>query len=192
MAIASSGRKAGENPRSSRKAWLAANRKHSRSRGSRPRMGQISSDTRSKSMTMVQWSDEYSVNIQEIDEQHKIWIGLINELYMAMAKKDASDKIGAILERLVDYTKIHFALEECLMRIFGYPGYEAHKQIHDAMVRQVDELVRKYRLSDGQVGMETLFLLKDWLINHIKEKDTGYAPYLLKQGVLKRWARKFW
>lgn len=143
-------------------------------------------------MAMVQWSREYSVGIQEIDEQHRVWIALINELYVALAQKDTHAKIGAVLNRLVDYTKIHFALEESLMRIFAYPGYEAHKRIHDALVRQVVEVVEKYQAGDGRIGMELLFLLRDWLLDHIKEKDTGYAPYLIKQGVLKRWVRKFW
>lgn len=143
-------------------------------------------------MAMVQWSDEYSVGIQEIDEQHQVLVGMINELYVSMAQKDGSEKIGAILSRLVDYTKIHFAVEECLMRMFNYPGYEPHKRIHDALVERVGELVGKYQKGDGQVSVELLFLLKDWLLDHIKEKDTDYAPFLIKQGVLKRWMKKFW
>ena len=141
---------------------------------------------------MVAWSEEYSVGIQEIDEQHQVLVGLINELYSAMAQKGGDAKIGSVLDSLVDYTKVHFAVEECLMRMFGYPGYEAHKQIHDVLVAQVVGLVEKYRSGDGRVGMELLFLLKDWLLDHIKEKDAGYAPYLIKQGVLKRWIKRFW
>ncbi len=143
-------------------------------------------------MAMVQWSDEYSVGIQEIDEQHQIWIGLINELYAALARKDAHDKIGAVLKRLVDYTKIHFALEECLMRIIGYPSYEAHKRIHETLVRQVVEVQEKYQAGDGRIGIELLFLLRDWLLDHIQEEDTSYAPYLIQKGVFKRWISKFW
>lgn len=143
-------------------------------------------------MSMVQWNDEYSIGIQEIDEQHKLLVELINDLYMAMAQKGARDRVGEVLGRLVDYTKVHFAVEECLQRMFGYPGYEAHKKIHDTLVQQAVELMEKYKAGDAGVGMEALFLLKDWLIGHIMEKDTAYAPYLLKQGAMKRWVRKFW
>ena len=30
---------------------------------------------------LIEWNDELSVGIQEIDEQHKVLVGLVNEMH---------------------------------------------------------------------------------------------------------------
>lgn len=143
-------------------------------------------------MTMLAWSDDYSVAIQEIDEQHKQLVALINNLYTAMAGKRDREQIGRIINELVDYTRIHFAVEECLMRMFHYQGYDAHKDMHDGIVKRVKGFQERYHGGDDMVGMELLLFLKDWLLTHIQKVDRLYSDHLLKHGVKKSWLRRFW
>jgi len=142
-------------------------------------------------MSMIAWSDEYSVGIQEIDEQHKHLVGLINQLYTALAQKQNREKLSTVLNELVDYTKVHFAVEECLMRLFDYKDYEPHKAIHDDIVSKVLTFQAKFNAGDDKVGMELLMFLKDWLLTHIQKIDTSYSAHLTKHGVKKSWLRKF-
>jgi hemerythrin len=142
--------------------------------------------------TLITWSDDFSVEIQEIDEQHKCLVQLINKLYTGLAAKDTSEAIEQVLDELVSYTRVHFAVEECLMRLFDYPGYDEHKKIHDKIVTRVADFQRLYKAGDHKVGMELLYFLKDWLMTHINEVDKQYTPHLTKQGVKKTWIRKFW
>ncbi len=141
---------------------------------------------------LIEWTDELSVGIQEIDEQHKILVNLINELYGAMIKGGAKETNGAILRRLVDYTKTHFTVEESLMRIMGYSDYDAHKKRHDDFVAQLKELQQKFDQGQVHISMELLNFLKDWLSNHIMKTDKQYGPYFLKKGAKSTWWRKFW
>lgn len=143
-------------------------------------------------MSMVLWDDAYSVDIQEIDEQHKCLIDIMNELYTAIANKSNRDLIGDVLDKLVDYTKVHFAVEETLMRIFHYEGYDEHKAIHDKIVERVLEFQGKFRAGDDKVGMELLMFLKDWLFDHINKVDKEYVKTFHNAGVKKTWLRKFW
>ncbi len=143
-------------------------------------------------MTMVVWKDEYSVDIQEIDEQHKCLVEFINEMYKALAIKDNREQVEEVLNKLVDYTKVHFAVEECLMRMFEYPDYDAHKAIHDRIVHKVTEYQGQFKAGDDRVGMDLLMFLKDWLFDHINKVDKKYVPHLVKNGVKKRWFKKFW
>ncbi len=54
-------------------------------------------------------------------------INLINKLYDALARRSQREEVAEVLTELVNYTKTHFAVEETLMRIFGYERYEEHK-----------------------------------------------------------------
>lgn len=143
-------------------------------------------------MTMITWDDAYSVDIQEIDEQHKRLIDLMNELYIAMANKSNRDMVGGVLDKLVEYTKIHFAVEETMMRVFHYEGYDEHKAIHDKIVYRVLEFQGKFRAGNDNVGMDLLMFLKDWLFDHINKIDKKYVKTFHQGGVKKTWLKKFW
>lgn len=142
-------------------------------------------------MSIVNWDDAYSVDIQEIDEQHKHLIDIMNELYMAMASTSSRTHIGAILDKLMDYTKVHFAVEETLMRLFNYEGYQEHKAVHDHIVNRVMDFQRKFHAGNDRVGMELLMFLKEWLFHHINDQDKKYVATLHNAGVKKKWFRKF-
>lgn len=143
-------------------------------------------------MSMITWDDLYSVEIQEIDEQHKCLVEIMNELYTALANRSNPELVGDVLDKLVDYTRIHFAVEETLMRLFHYDDYDKHKAIHDRIVDRVEEFQAKYHQGDTHVGMELLMFLRDWLFDHISKEDKSYVKTFHKGGVQKKWIRKFW
>ncbi len=143
-------------------------------------------------MSMITWDDLYSVEIQEIDEQHKCLVEIMNELYTALANRSNPELVGDVLDKLVDYTRIHFAVEETLMRLFHYEDYDNHKAIHDTIVARVEDFQGKYHAGDTHVGMELLMFLRDWLFDHISKEDKMYSKTFHKAGVQKKWLKKFW
>ena len=63
----------------------------------------------------IPWSEDLSVGLEEIDEQHKILINLINRLFNeAILKRADKALISDILDELIQYTIVHFAVEESL------------------------------------------------------------------------------
>nr|WP_320116651.1 bacteriohemerythrin [uncultured Desulfuromonas sp.] len=140
----------------------------------------------------IEWSDEISVGIQEIDEQHKKLVDLINRLYEEMTLGD--DKVGVakeVLNELVQYTIIHFAVEECLFRIFEYPDYSAHCDMHEDLRNQVYDINKKVQEGERLITPELLFFLRKWITNHIMVEDKKYGPFLLKKGMKKSLGSKF-
>lgn len=153
---------------------------------------------------LVSWSDDLSVGVQEIDEQHKVLIGLLNQLHDAVAQRHGSTACRETLDRLAEYTRIHFAVEESLMRILSYPDYERHKGEHEALTSQVSALQRKLDEGHAAISFELLHFLKLWLTKHISESDRRYGSHFLEKGLApvwshnveqtmqKKWSWKFW
>lgn len=146
---------------------------------------------------LIEWNASLGVGIEEIDAQHHVLVDLLNRLHGAMLHHRAGSESRLILDELVDYTRIHFAVEESLMRLFAYPDYEAHKASHDRLVEEVMRL-RARLLDEGHpVTFELLHFLKKWLTMHILEEDKLYTPFFLSQGVQARahkasWLRRLW
>ena len=45
----------------------------------------------------VEWSDALSVGIEEIDEQHKVLVELVNRMHQAIHERHGSDVVKGIL-----------------------------------------------------------------------------------------------
>ena len=136
-------------------------------------------------MAWMEWTQEYSVDIVKIDDQHKKLIGIINELYEALTieggKKEAINKV---INELYDYTQYHFSAEEELMRKFSYPQYINHKSAHDNFIMKVVEFQDEYR--QGRIlvlNVEIIQFLRDWLFNHILTVDKQYSSFFNQQGI---------
>jgi hemerythrin len=89
------------------------------------------------------------------------------------------DGLPRMLEQLEEYTKVHFATEESMLRQCGYDRYEEHKDRHDWMVQKTIELRVNYRVRNENLSSEMLSLLKDWWIGHIQKIDRQYVAALI-------------
>jgi hemerythrin len=132
---------------------------------------------------MFEWRDEFSVQIGSVDAQHRVLFGLADELYTAMSVGKSQLALSHILNRLVQYTRTHFAHEERLMRLHGYPELAAHKAEHDALTSKV--LAFEADFSQGRIAMsvELLQFLKVWLEHHIQGSDQKYSLSLRSKAV---------
>ena len=125
--------------------------------------------------TYVTWKPYYSVGEDSLDTQHKVIIGLINELYVSLAAGGENAKTKEILDQVVRYTFTHFEHEEQIMGECGYAELDAHKAVHDRMRQRTLDMRTNI---DCVAGRDLLHFLKDWWTNHIQEKDKAYTPYL--------------
>lgn len=129
-------------------------------------------------MAFVDWSSKYTVCDKTMDEHHQMLFAIVNDLHKAILGKHGKKEIRQIIDRLIEYTKSHFAAEEQLMKACGYPHYPAHKLEHEKLIRQVSELDHELRQSGNIAACDMFaFLIKEWLIGHILKDDKGYAPY---------------
>ena len=145
----------------------------------------------------VEWSAALSVGIDEIDAQHQALIDLINEMQDAVVEGVERERQLEVLGRLAEYTKIHFAVEESLMRIFGYPDYERHKGQHEGLIRDMLDLQHRLALHQTPVDDSLMRHLMHWLLDHILHSDQDYSRFFLAAGALSRhrkasWSTRMW
>lgn len=135
-------------------------------------------------MSLMSWSNSYSVGIASIDDQHKKLIDMINELHDGMLAKKSREALGAVLERLILYTGDHFDYEEELFARTGYADSALHKAEHAKLKHKVIDIHERYKASTmGTLSLETLNFLRDWLTNHINGTDKKYTKHMLANNV---------
>jgi len=134
-------------------------------------------------MSLITWDNSYSVKVKVIDNQHQKLVGLINELYDGMNQGKGREASGKTLDELISYTRTHFAYEEQLFKIHGYPTYAAHKAEHDALTEKVLDFQKQFREGKANLALPLMTFLKDWLLNHIRGTDQKYSGYLNSKGV---------
>ncbi|MCK5876777.1 MAG: hemerythrin family protein [Candidatus Marithrix sp.] len=139
----------------------------------------------------ILWDEELSVGIQEIDEQHKILINLINRLFNEALFKNNAAVTSETLTELIQYTIIHFSVEESLFRIFDYPDYEVHKAQHEELTKQVIALRDRVELGE-EITTELIVFLRGWLKKHILQEDKKYSIFFTDRGLQTSWAKKSW
>lgn len=133
-------------------------------------------------MPLLNWSEQYSVQVPEMDAQHRILFDCINELHDAMSARQGQAVLGGILDKLIDYTRTHFVDEEALFTSHNYPERESHIREHEAFVEQVAKVRRDYEAKTLMLSLQTLNFLQDWLKNHIQKVDRHYGEWLNKAG----------
>jgi methyl-accepting chemotaxis protein len=155
-------------------------------------LGQISKDLKEmvdrfkfvdESMTLIDWNDALSVNIQEIDRHHRKLMDLINSVYQGMMLDKGKDFIGKILNELLEYTAYHFDYEEKLFNQYGYPETSGHIEKHRKLVAKVKGFVDDFNSGNAKVDHELLMFLRSWLTNHIMGTDQEYSEFFNSKGV---------
>jgi hemerythrin len=130
-------------------------------------------------MSFFPWSDEYSVHLRVIDNDHKDLVNTVNALHDAISGGGKRGEIGRIIGTLAQYVDEHFLREEVLMESHAYPDIADHKRIHRHLARQV-YAIRTIFASKPQLidPAKLLRFLRDWLVHHILEEDRKYVPFL--------------
>lgn len=134
-------------------------------------------------MALLEWNDSYSVGVATIDRQHAGLFGMLNDLHTAMMKGQTKLVIGPLLDKLVKYTRVHFAYEEKAMEASKYPNLSTHRIRHRELTKQADDFAARYKKGDASLNIELIRFLSDWLTKHIMHEDKLYSDCMKQSGV---------
>lgn len=128
------------------------------------------------------WDDNFNTGIDEIDEQHKKLVELLNVLVRHLAFNAEAPALNKVFEELKDYTTHHFSTEEAIWhQHFKDDAWEQwHRDAHASFVDRVIELKQQEnRMPLDDVIAEIVSFLTHWLALHIIESDKRLAKVVL-------------
>jgi len=134
-------------------------------------------------MALISWSDSMSVGVTKIDKEHQGLIDLINLLHSEMLAGKSKEVLGTVLDKLIVYTKTHFANEETLFRTHNYPQAAVHVKEHTALTQKALALQDDLKAGKAMISAPVLDFLRDWLTNHILKQDLAYKLFFAGKGV---------
>ena len=134
-------------------------------------------------MTLLTWKHANMVGVRALDDQHGILMDTMNELRQAVVRGAGREQVSEVLDRLIEFTRMHFATEERLLEQTGFPALAAHRVEHQRVLAQILEAAPRAQHGE-EVHMHSLLIfLRDWYVTHIGSLDQEYGPWLNDRGV---------
>ena len=131
---------------------------------------------------ILEWTPEYSVNVAEIDREHRIWFSVVNRLHAAMLSGKGTKILGPLLAEVTDYTRCHFAHEENLMAAARYPAFREHVQEHKALRQRTQAFTNRFQSGEAAMTIEFTLFLSEWIKGHTMSRDRRLGEYLISSG----------
>jgi len=134
-------------------------------------------------MPILVWSNDYSVNVAEIDEQHKILLEHVNKLHAGVEAQIDKQDLHELLVELYDYAVFHFASEEKLMEKHGMKNVKKHHKEHNLLLKHLKHICNA--VSDGKrpAFYSQYDVSNDWFLAHITGFDKKMGAFLNSKGV---------
>ncbi|HEX4846465.1 MAG TPA: bacteriohemerythrin [Geothrix sp.] len=129
-------------------------------------------------MSVLVWNPDWETGIRIVDDQHRELFRRIEQLMAAVHDGQAQALVPAAMAFLAQYVDQHFRSEELEMEGSGYPGFAAHRAIHEDMRGHVAHLLELCRSDPSAVIDPMIDFMTDWLIQHINSEDRRMARYL--------------
>lgn len=136
---------------------------------------------------MIKWNDKFSVNVAEIDNQHRQLFILGEKISSILSVNDGYDHYDEIMDTFLElkrYTLYHFEYEENLLRTNGYKAFEFHKKEHEDFINEIVRLEKADAENEQKLIMTSLLsFILDWIAGHILKTDMSYKTFLNGNGI---------
>lgn len=136
-------------------------------------------------MAYFEWAADLVIDNGPIDEDHKLLVGLVNDLHTATTEGRGMEVVDKILDQLIDYTADHLRREEAQMAQVNFPNLENHKIGHVHFIENLRRLQRQYESGSITVASQLSTILRDWLSLHIRRSDKELLEFVRQQAKAK-------
>lgn len=129
----------------------------------------------------IAWLPEYSVGIDDIDDQHKYLLQTLGRVGRAVASGGDARRLSKLIEALHEYAAYHFGSEEHLMHAAALPTAHLQRHVaeHRRYWREVADLQQRLQAGDLSVAVALNDFLQRWWLDHICGIDRELGRLLL-------------
>lgn len=136
-------------------------------------------------MAFYAWDSSLDVGVEPMNQQHKILIGMMDALYVQNTNQTPKLQLIDSIDKLFGFVVKHFTEEEYFMASIGFPNLDAHKRLHQNLLRDLQTLGDDFKKSsDQKLSTEFTIFLKFWLSTHIMGIDTKYGVFAKQTGAI--------
>jgi hemerythrin len=130
-------------------------------------------------MALIEWRDDFSVGVPDVDHEHQELIRLINELHDAMSNDNSDVTVMDFLGEIYAHVAAHFALEEKIMRERNYDQYSDHKADHETLLDELRDIMDDYE--ENAFFSDDIFAnaVGSWFSDHFRNRDARLHKHLL-------------
>lgn len=132
---------------------------------------------------LIEWGPKYMIGVKSIDDQHKVLVDLMNEIYKAFGSNQSKKATTRVLKELIDYTVYHFGHEEEIFKKYNYPDSENHNLQHQKFVEKIKAFQKDFNSGNAILSFDLIDFLKSWLLNHILKIDKKYVAFFKENKV---------
>lgn len=130
---------------------------------------------------ILEWSDELSVGVVEIDSDHKKLLDIFNRFLDAYRFAESRSTVLSALTDIAGYASWHFDHEERIMRREKFPGLDVHKLQHSELLDGLAELIAGFETDRADITEATLDFLTEWVMVHLKTQDAELGRWILSR-----------
>lgn len=129
---------------------------------------------------MLEWSDDLSVGIEDIDRKHRELLAELKKLQASVLRGKAHGAATPALRFLIDYAERHFTEEEALMAVHAYPARDDHRVLHNEFRDDCRNLLQRLENESeaSRLSVDLCYRLTEWLYTHISKVDQEMGSYL--------------
>jgi len=126
----------------------------------------------------LEWDDRMSVGIPEIDDDHKLFITLVNQFNSSVADRMPISETKKCVRDILEFIERHISDEEKHFKAFGYPDLEEHTRTHRLLDDEMKDIMEGVDPGGTDYQwIEAGLKVKQLKIKHLVNEVTKFGEY---------------
>lgn len=120
------------------------------------------------------------VAIDFMNNDHAEFVALRKHLLDLLHAGADHTQVDAMLDNLLEHTRLHFAEEEKEMLAAHFTPYPVHKGEHDKVLADMTARIEAWKTARNVTALSDWLehAVRDWFVNHVSSMDFVTAAFL--------------